>query len=136
MRPTLLVGAVVLCALAPTVSAAPPSDETRLRAVMNRQTALFKQARWRALWQIYTPRFQRTCGYARWLRNVRRARREIGTDWTVRNQRIRIRGDRAAVTYTVVRRGRVVNTATARSPDIYVKISGRWRDELDAETTC
>lgn len=96
---------------------------------------LFKQARWRELYRTYTPRFRASCPYARWLAGTKEARRQLGTDFVVRNVRVRVRGNRAAVTYETVDEGRV-HKVTSSSPDIYVRIGGRWLDELDSQTTC
>lgn len=110
------------------------SDEAQVRDLILRQSTLHKQSRFRALYRLYTPRYRARCTYARWVQGQRVSQRRNGTSWRVRNIRVVVRGARATARYRIVAGGEVVYET--RRPDLYVKINGVWRDELDSETTC
>jgi hypothetical protein len=56
--------------------------------------------------------------------------------FTLRNLAVRVRGQRAFVTYQIIGRGKVVGGAPAREPDVFVRIAGRWFYDFDAQGEC
>ena len=137
----LLVAAVATAFAAPAVAAPGsatdfPVDRARHPvSLLKLQTELLKQRRWADLYQSYSPRFRRQCPFAPWRAELDAAWPQVRTANTV-GIRATIRGNRARVTYRLVLAGKVVDRATAASPDIYVRIGNRWYDELDGHTGC
>jgi hypothetical protein len=135
MRRTLVFALLALAAVPTSAQATTAaSDAAQVRNLILRQSTLHKQSRFRALYRLYTPRYRARCPYARWVQGQRISQRRNGTSWRVRNIRVVVRGARASARYRIVAGGEVVYET--RRPDLYVKINGVWRDELDSETTC
>jgi hypothetical protein len=129
----VLIAILVLTLLVPVASA----QRTTARATLLQQATHVKQAKWRAMYATYTPRFRRSCPYARFVQNGRQIRRILGTDFQVRGIQVRMETARRAVlAYRFVRGGRTIATVTFRHRDVYVKSSSRWYDELDRVSAC
>ena len=110
---------------------------TTPRATLLQQAQLLKQAKWRAMYATYTPRFKRSCPYARFVTQQRQNRRILGTNFQIRG--IQVRNEtptRAIVAYTFVKDGRPIAQVTLRHRDVYVKSGGRWLDQLDRVSAC
>jgi hypothetical protein len=131
--------AVILAALATQPAAGnratSTSEASKVRSLLIHQVSLFNAGRWRQLWATYTPRFRSHCPYPRFAASGSQARPILGRA-RVRNVAVRVTGRRAHVTYQLIARGRVFPGGTARSPDVYVRIGGRWFDEEDAVSSC
>jgi hypothetical protein len=54
----------------------------------------------------------------------------------LRNVTVRVKGDRGLVLYRIVANGRLVGGATAKQPDVFRRINGRWFDDFDADGLC
>ncbi|HEX7256117.1 MAG TPA: hypothetical protein VF236_09345 [Gaiellaceae bacterium] len=128
------VTAVVLVAfLAPIASA----QGTSPRATILQQAQLLKQAKWRAMYATYTPRFRRSCPYSRFLQNGRRTRQILGTNFQLRGIQVRLEtARRAIVAYRFAKNGQTVASVTFRHRDVYAKIGSRWYDQLDRVSAC
>ena len=111
-------------------AATPPTEAAKVRAVIVRQNQLFNAANWRALYRLYTPRYRAACPYGRFVAGNREARAILGRIAT-RNIVVRLRGNRALLSYRGFAHGRLVITVRQSRPDVYVRIGGRWYDELD-----
>jgi hypothetical protein len=132
------LGALVVALAVPSVGAsATSSPQTEVRAVLLHQVRLFKQQRWRALYRTTTPRMRASCPYATYARVQRRNYQVLGSDFQVRNIRVRIETrTRAIVAYDFVKNGRLIARATFRDRDVYARVNGRWLDELDRVSGC
>jgi hypothetical protein len=139
MRRIVLVGLIPLTAIAAAGSgqASSATDAAEVRAVFDQQTRLFKQGRWKAMYRLYTPRYRARCPFARFVDDQRSVRRELGTRFSFRDVRVRVRGTRATIAYRgVTSSGRTVATVTFADGDIYVRLGGRWYDEYDPVSEC
>jgi hypothetical protein len=128
------VTAVFLVAfLAPIASA----QGTSPRATLLQQATQMKQAKWRAMYATYTPRFRRACPYSRFVQASRQTRTILGTNFQIRGIQVRIETPRRAiVAYTFVGNGQAIARVTFRHRDVYVKSGSRWYDELDRVSAC
>ena len=136
VRVVLAVAVVALLA-PPAVSAVPEQRAQHPRTTILRQASLLKQAKWRAMYATYTPRFRRSCPYATFVRRSRQTRQVLGPNFQLRGIRVRLETPRRAlIAYRFVRGGRTVATVTFRHRDVYVLIGSRWFDELDRVSTC
>ena len=110
---------------------------TSPRATLLQQATQVKQARWRAMYATYTPRFRRSCPYSKFVQNARQTRRILGTNFQLRGIQARLESARRAiVAYRFVVNGRTVAAMTFQHRDVYVKIGSRWYDELDRVSAC
>ena len=128
-----VAAALAVAALAPVAGA----QGTSPRATLLQQAQLLKQAKWRAMYATYTPRFRRSCPYPRFVENSRATRRFLGTSFRMQN--IQVRNEtptRAILAYTFVKDGRAIARVTLRHRDVYAKIGSRWYDELDRVSAC
>ena len=107
--------------------------KAKVRGLLLHQVDLFNHSRWRPLWLTYTPRFRSRCPYRNFVALETRARSALGR-FSLRKIVVRVTRARAAVTYELVARSVVVDRATPNRPDVYVRISGRWYDEVDSHT--
>jgi hypothetical protein len=127
------VAVLALAVLAPLASA----QGTSPRATLLQQATQVKQAKWRAMYGTYTPRFRRSCSYPRFVQNSRQVRRILGPNFQVRGIQVRMEtARRAIVAYRFVRDGRTVASVTFGHRDVYVKSGPRWYDELDRVSAC
>jgi hypothetical protein len=134
---------IVLIGLIPVAIATPGSghassatDAAEVRAVFDRQARLFKQGRWQAMYRLYTPRYRARCPFARFVDDQRSVRRELGTRFSFRGVRVRVRGTRATIAYRAVTSGRTIAAVTFADGDIYVRLGRRWYDEYDRVSEC
>jgi hypothetical protein len=135
----VLIGLISLTAIAAVGAgnASSATDAAEVRAVVDRQTRLFKQGRWQALYRLYTPRYRARCPFARFVDDLRRVRRVLGTRFSFRDVRVRVRGTRATIAYrAVTRSGRTITRVSFADGDTYVRLGGRWYDEYDAVSEC
>jgi hypothetical protein len=120
-------------AAAALAAGAATGPKAKVRGLLLHQVDLFNQSRWKPLWLTYAPRFRSRCSYRNFVAVETRARSALGR-FSVRKIAVRVTRARATVSYELVARGVVIDRATPRSPDIYVRISGRWYDEIDSHT--
>jgi hypothetical protein len=113
-------------------------DESDVRTFIARQMNLFQQEDWRDLYQTYSPRFQQDCSYNDFLGEVSSASL-WGFDWAefaMDELDVRVEGVTAYTTYIQTYEGRDIKAVTEDDPDLYVKIDGKWYDEVDSHTEC
>jgi hypothetical protein len=116
-----LIGGLVLLVVARS------SPKQQVRRLIDRQIKMAVAGRYGQLHATLTPRAKAACGtahdFAADLQNV------AGTDpnfWhliDIRDIQIRIDGSRALVTYRITYNGRLVEQATLRDPDVYIRWS-------------
>jgi hypothetical protein len=132
-----LTGLLFATALSSVGRASQSSDAAEVRAVLLRQSDLSKQGRWRAMYKTYTPRFRERCPFARFVADQRAVRKELGTRFSLRGIRVRVRGGQATVAYKAVApNGRTLGGVTLADGDRYTRIGGRWYDEYDRVSAC
>jgi hypothetical protein len=139
VRHIVLIGLISLAAIAAAGAghASSATDAAEVRAVFDRQTRLFKEGRWQAMYRLYTPRYRARCPFARFVDDQRSVRRELGTRFSFRDVRVRVRGARATIAYrAVTRSGRTIAAVTFSDGDTYVRLGGRWYDEYDPVSEC
>jgi hypothetical protein len=139
VRRLVLSGLIALAAIvgAGSGDASRATDAAEVRAVFDQQTRFFKQARWRAMYRLYSPRYRARCRFARFVEDQRGVRRELGTRFSFRGVRVRVRGTRATIAYrAVTASGRTIAAVTFADGDRYVRRSGRWYDDYDPVSAC
>ncbi len=134
----IAVAAIALALLAPaSVSGASSSSATDVKALLLKQSQLFKQGKWRAMYATYSPKFRASCPYTKFVAGQRETRRILGTNFQLRGIRVRVETARRAITaYSFVRDGKTLGAVTFRDRDVYAKIGSRWYDELDRLSSC
>jgi hypothetical protein len=136
-RIALIVLIPLAIATAGSGHASSATDAAEVRAVFDRQARLFKQARWQAMYRLYTPRYRARCPFARFVADQRSVRRELGTRFSFRGVRVRVRGERATIAYRAVSSsGRTIAAVTFADGDTYVRLGQRWYDEYDRVSEC
>lgn len=134
-RFTVLAAVTAGLAVAAAAPATGSGEALTPRGTLLYQTRLFNAGNWPVMYRTFTRRFRASCPYSTFVAEGRAARKMAGR-LSVRNIRVRQTGNRAALTYQNVAQGTVVQTVTRRHPDIYVRIGGRWYDEMDTVTSC
>jgi hypothetical protein len=134
----VVLAVVVLALLAPpAISAGSQQRVENPKNLLLRQSSLLRQGKWRAMYATFTPRFRRSCPYAKFVRQQRQNRQLLGPTFRLRDIRIRLETARRAIlAYRLVREGRTIAAVTFRHRDVYVLIGSRWFDELDRVSTC
>ncbi len=122
----LAVALVGVPAAAGADGGASPADVIRLEDSFTR-TGKFAQ-----LYRLFTPRFRATCPYATFAEPAKNHRFTLqGVRYRIVGQRVT--GTKAYVHWQYLRRDLVVADIVG---DLYVKIGGRWFDEVDKVTQC
>ena len=116
-------------------STSPASEAAKVRAIVVQEVRLYNQKRWRAQWRLFTPRVRSHCSYQRFLVVTRSIRNAYGV-MRLHRIAVRVTGRRGFAAYSVVLKGRLVATATAKNPDVFTRIGGRWFDDFDADGLC
>lgn len=134
-RMTLLGALTAVLAFAVAMPATGDGAATTPRGTLLYQTRLFNAGNWPAMYRTFTRRFRASCPYRTFVAEGNAARKALGR-LSVRNVGVRITRNRAALTYQQLAQGKVIATVTRRHPDLYVRIGGRWYDEMDSVTAC
>ena len=111
------------------------TEPAKVRAQLLYEVRLTNQARWRPMWRTYSPRVRSRCSYNLFVSRMRQIRAALGP-FTLRKLAVRVRGQRAFVTYVIIGRGKVVGGAPAMRPDVFVRIGEHWFDDFDADGAC
>jgi len=106
-----------------------------VRAIVVQEVRLYNQKRWQAQWRLFAPRVRSHCSYRRFLVLTRSIRNVYGV-MSLRRVAVRVMGRRGFAAYSVVLNGRLIPTATAKNPDVFTRIGGRWFDDFDADGLC
>jgi hypothetical protein len=116
-------------------SGASASEATNVRAVLLQEVGMFNRKRWEPAWRMYSPRIRSHCSYRRFVAVMRPLRNATGPV-TLRNVTVRVTRGRGFALYRIVANGRIVGGATAKKPDVFTRIGGRWFDDFDADGLC
>ena len=129
----LLILSVCACALAaPALAAAPPLAGASAVATLRAQNNAFNTRNFAGLWSAYTANYKAKCGpYSKWLKDVTATRNQVNGTITTRITGNKVVGAKAFLAYQLTVGGKVIATIKASSPDVYVRINGRWFDEYD-----
>ena len=118
----------------------PTPDESELLAVLRRQIQLVADRDWVNLYASYSSAQQAACPYDSFLNKVaiaRDARPDFNASKvTFDRVRVRIDGDHASLSYVELYEGQPVGTVGTSNPDVYVRIDGRWYDDVDSHKPC
>jgi len=109
------------------------SDDAAVKSALNNALKAYHNQDWRTAYQLASPRFQSTCSYDQYVKAV------SGTDFstlTIDQIKVRLEGDKAYVTDTVTIDGKDVSIATDSSPEVFVKIDGKWYDDNKGNSGC
>ena len=117
-------------------SSSSASEATKVRALLGYQARLINGSRWAALYRTYTSRVRARCPYRQFVAEMKTMRIVVGGPVSLRNVRIRVAGRRATASYQIIARGQVVSNMTARRPDIFTRLNGRWLDDVDSGSPC
>jgi len=131
---TGLLACVAACALAAPAATA-QSPRAAVIAVIHAQDAAYNAKNWKLLYTYFGPIFKRTCPYAPWKQAVSTDPTNRFPEHTVVTN-IRLSGNVAYVAYETLWHKAVVDRVFPGFPDKYVRVKGRWYDEIDAHTNC
>lgn len=132
--PAVAIAGILAGVLAGSAVAALPAPGRTPQATLAAQNAAYNAKQWRALYATYTPKFRTACSYVKWMTSAVEFRTKVGP-FTLRVTSARISGSKAYLKYEYVQNGKVI-ASVGKATDTYVRINGRWYDELDAITTC
>ena len=129
----LLVLIVVAAAAAASAGNAMSSAAGATPAATLKQEAVYLNARtWKPYYGLMGPDFRASCKYSTFVARNAAVRKQIKTA-SIRNISTKLDGSRAYLSYETV--APPLKPFKTRN-DLFVKISGRWYDELDAVTSC
>jgi hypothetical protein len=126
---------LVLLVFAPAAGAAGAVSSlggTTPAATLKQEATYLNARNWKPYYALMSPRFRETCDYSTFVaRNVEV--RNLIKSASIKMIATRVAGSRAYLSYTTI--------APPLKPivthnDLFVKIAGRWYDDLDAVTTC
>jgi hypothetical protein len=117
-------------------TALPNADQAAVLEIVNRQGELVASKDWRGLWDTFSPQQHAVCPYDKFLAAINgspQSRADFDVSrFAFEQEQVRIEGDHAFVTYIGKYDGRVIDTASDANPDVYVRIDGKWYDEVDS----
>ena len=131
----LVVIAGAISALSLTAS---PTAEDRVRSVFERQVAAIQAGRFAQAHARFSPDVRRACPVDDWVAGFD-AFHAAGGDLSLlayAGVEVRVSGDGASVTYSLLYDGRVLREVAGPEPDRYVRIDGQWFDAADPSTAC
>ena len=134
MRFVLQASAIVVSAGCLFSAAAParPTALSKPSDVWRLQDSYLRAGKYRQLWGLFTPRFHASCNYSKFLAEAKQQRAETkGLRLVLLSERIV--GNRGYLKYHYLQGSKVVVTI---ANDLYVRIGGRWLDEVDRVTSC
>lgn len=105
------------------------TDTTQVADLIKRATTLFNERDYQGMYNTYSPKYRQVASYSDFEQYARSAV-ELwlamgGGRASVSNISVRIEGDWAYASYTLLRSGEVVDRVT---DDMYRKVSGKWYD--------
>jgi len=128
----LACGAV--CALA-SPAAATLSPRAAVIALVHAQDAAYNARNWKVLYSYFGPRFKSACPYPAWEHSIATDPQNRFPEHTVVTN-VRLVGNVAYLAYEVYWHKTVVDRVFPGYPDKYVRVGGRWYDEIDGHTNC
>lgn len=128
---------VLLLVLAAAVAAAsgnatPMAGGASPAAVLKQEAADLNARNWRPYYALMGPRFRAQCSYKTFVARNASVRSQIQSA-SITKISSRISGSRAYLSYETI--APPVKPFYTKN-DLFVKIAGRWYDELDAVTAC
>jgi hypothetical protein len=124
---------LLVLATAAAASAATSGGGSSAVNVLQLEAKTLNAADWKDGYALMSPRFRQICSYSRFISLGEQARSYMAQPMRVKLLSARVSGSRAYLTY-----------ATTAPPiprfvtknDLFVKLGGRWYDEVDRVTTC
>ncbi|MFN2467210.1 MAG: hypothetical protein ABR521_03645 [Gaiellaceae bacterium] len=129
----LIVPAIAGVALLVSTAAAAPSLARNGPAqVTLKQDRLTRQGQHKQLYALFTARFKAQCPYAKFREQAKETQAALkGITFRITGERIR--GAKGYVAYKYLRGAKVLANVKA---DLYLKVNGKWLDEVDKVTSC
>jgi len=124
--------ALVLFATVGTSSAAVRTGGATPVDTLKKEVAYFNQSDWRPYWLLMSPRFRSSCPFGKFVVRGEKARGMVGRA-SVKLLSSRTTGSHAYLTYET--KASQLRAFVTRD-DLFVKIAGRWYDEIDRVTAC
>jgi hypothetical protein len=132
----LLIALAILLATPALGGAAGGEDVRAIRALLQRELTLLKQAKYPRLYALTTRGFRQRCSYPRFARDSRELRRRLGPSAVVDRIRVDFETKRSAIVeYRYLKNRRPYLWVRFRRGDLYAKVGSRWYDEFD-RTAC
>jgi hypothetical protein len=120
---------------APTATAV--ADDVAVRTLIEDEFASLRRSDWSAVYDAYAPAFRASCPYDRFEQSELASVQGLDpTQIDVTNVKVTVNGDTASATYVYVYGGETVSTVSDASPDLFIKVEGRWYDAPDAYVNC
>jgi hypothetical protein len=131
-RSGVLALLILVSAGAAVAGAASSSGGTTPGATLKEEATYLNARNWRPYYALMSPRFRESCDYSTFVSRNVYVRNQIKSA-SIKMISTRIAGSRAYLSYTTI--------APPLKPfvthnDLFVRIAGRWYDDLDAVTTC
>ena len=127
---------IVLAGGLGTPGAEASSPRAAVTALIHAQDAAYNARDWKLFYSYFSPRYKSACPYARWEKADSTDPSNKFPEHTVVTN-IRFAGATTAyVAYKIYWHTTVVEQVFPGYPDKYVRIGGRWYDEIDGHTTC
>jgi hypothetical protein len=101
-------------------------------ATLRTEMRLIHLGDFRSYYELFSPTFRATCPLAAFLRFDRGVQQRF-SGLSLRILAVRIDGSKASLTYEFLHDGVAVGKLTG---DVYVKVDGKWYDEVDKYTRC
>ncbi len=132
MKRSLVVAFAVAAVATASAAATPFSGGSTPAAVLKQESVYFNARNWRPYYALMGPRFHAQCSYGTFVKRNDSVRKLVEST-TIKMISTRIAGSRAYVSYETI--APPIKPILTRN-DLFVKVGGRWYDELDAVTTC
>jgi hypothetical protein len=124
---------LVFASAGAAVAGAAPSSGGSTPVATLKQEATYLNARdWKPYYGLMSPRFRATCDYSTFVARNVEVRKQISRA-SIKMISSRIAGSRAYLSYETI--APPIKPFVTHN-DLFVKIAGRWYDDLDAVTTC
>ena len=133
MKRSAVLALLVFASAGAAVAGAATSSGGATPVATLKQEAVDLNARnWKPYYGLMSPRFRATCDYSTFVARNVEVRNQISKA-SIKMISTRVVGSRAYLSYQTM--APPLKPFVTRN-DLFVKISGRWYDDLDAVTTC
>jgi hypothetical protein len=127
---------VVLCCCSGNSGVSGLSDEAQVRRILELELELMRGHDWRELYELYSPALHEECSYDEFLGAWQYSSDVDLYTLDYDDLEVQVEGTRAYATYILTYGGEDVHAASEQDPDIFIRIDGRWYDEVDSHTKC
>lgn len=132
VKRSLVLALLVFACAAGAAGAASSAGGITAAATLKQEATYLNARNWKPYYALMSPRFRATCDYGTFVARNVYVRNQIKSA-SIRSISARIAGSHAYLRYTTI--APPLKPILTRN-DLFVKIAGRWYDDLDAVTTC